>query len=112
VTLYHDAVDLAGGHNIGTDLHLPWVLASAVLLVVAFRVLPLSYGLYSLAVLAVAVSGSNLDSFERYALGAFPLVIAASTLVRSRRVETTVLVVGAACTVGYALLGLLGAYVP
>ncbi|MGA2838053.1 MAG: hypothetical protein ABSF84_15785 [Acidimicrobiales bacterium] len=112
VTLYHDALDLVGGHHIGTDLHLPWVLLAAVLVVVVFRTLPLSYGLYTSAVLLVAVSGSNLDSFERYALGAFPLIMGGALLVRSRRVETTVLVVGAACLFGYSLLAFLGAYVP
>ncbi len=112
VTLYHDAVDLLRGHHVGTGLHLPWLVITLVLLVVVFRTLPLSYGLYSVAVVVVAASGSNLDSFERYALSAFPLVFGAATLMRSRRVETTVLVVSAATMFGYALLAFLGVYVP
>ncbi len=83
-----------------------------VLVVVVFRTLPISYGLYSVAIVVVAASGSNLDSFERYALSAFPLLLAAATLLRSRRVETTVLVLSAATMFGYALLAFLGAYVP
>jgi hypothetical protein len=112
VTLYHDAVNLGGGHHVGTDLHLPWVVVTVGLLVVVFRKLPLSYGLFALAVLAVAASGSNLDSFERYALNAVPLGWGAATLLRSRRVEIAVLVVSAVAMFGYALLAFLGAYVP
>jgi len=112
VTLYHDAFSLLRGHHVGTGLHLPWVLVAVVLVVVVFRTLPVSYGLYSAAVVVVAASGSNLDSFERYALSAFPLLLGAATLMRSRRVETTVLVLGAATMFGYALLAFLGAYVP
>ena len=112
VTLYHDAVNLAGGHHVGTDLHLPWVAVSTVLLVVVFRKLPVSYGLYSLAIVGLAASGSNLDSFERYALSAFPLLLGAATLLRSRRVEVTVLVLCGVSMFGYALLAFLGAYVP
>jgi len=112
VTMYHDAVNLLGGHHVGTALHLPWVVVSAVMVVVVFWKLPVSYGLYSTAIVVVAASGSNLDSFERYALGAFPLVLGGATLLRSRRVEITVLVVCAVTMFGYALLAFLGAYVP
>ena len=60
----------------------------------------------------VALSGSNLDSFERYALSAFPLVIAASTLLRSSRVATTTYVLCGAAMALYAVLAFQGAYVP
>ena len=53
--------------------------------VVAFRRLPLSYGAFAVAVLVVSLTSTNLDSFERYALGGFPLVVAASTLTARRR---------------------------
>ncbi len=111
-TLYHDAVNLVGGHHVGTDLHLPWVAVSVILIIVVFARLPVSYGLYSVAIVGVAASGSNLDSFERYALSAFPLIMAGATLLRSRRVEITVLVLCAVTMFGYALLAFLGAYVP
>jgi hypothetical protein len=97
---------------VGTDLHLPWVLVTVGLLVIVFKRLPPSYGLFSLAVVAVAATGSNLDSFERYALSAFPLLMGAATLLRSRRVEVVVLVLCAVTMFGYALLAFLGAYVP
>jgi hypothetical protein len=112
VTLYHDALNLLRGHHIGTGLHLPWVLVTVALLVVVFRTLPISYGLFTVAVVVAAASGSNLDSFERYALSAFPLLLGAATLLRSQRVETTVLVLSAATMFAYALLAFLGAYVP
>ena len=112
VTLYHDAVNLLGGHHVGTDLHLPWVVVSVAMVIIVFRKLPVSYGLYAAAIVGVAASGANLDSFERYALSAFPLLIAGATLLRSRRVEVTVLVLCAVTMFGYALLAFLGAYVP
>ena len=52
------------------------------MVIVVFRTLPVSYGLYSVAIVGVAASGSNLDSFERYALSAFPLLLAGATLLR------------------------------
>ena len=58
---------------------MPWVVLAVFLLVVCWRRLPGCYTVFWAAVLAVAVAGSNLDSFERYALGAaFPLTIAAA----------------------------------
>jgi hypothetical protein len=100
------------GHHVGSALHIPWVILALVLLVVAFRRLPVSYGLFAAAALAVSLTSSNLDSFERYALGAFPLVIAASTFTGGRRVEVVVLVVSSLGMVGYATLAFLGIVVP
>jgi hypothetical protein len=108
----HNLESLFHGHHVGSALHVPWVVLSVVLLVVAFRRLPLSYAAFAAAVLAVSVTSSNLDSFERYALGAFPLAIAASTLTSRRRVEVAVLVVAGAGMVGYGLLAFLGVVVP
>ena len=73
-TISHSLAGLAHGHHIGDALHVPWIAVAAVLLVIAFWRLPASYGAFALCVVAVALSGSNLDSFERYALSAFPLV--------------------------------------
>jgi len=112
VTMYHAAVNVAHGHHVGTALHVPWIFVVAALLIVAFWRLPASYGLFALAVIVVALSGSNLDSFERYALSAFPLTIAAATLLRSSRVAMAVYVLCGAAMVGYALLAFQGAYVP
>jgi hypothetical protein len=110
--MWHNVVSVTHGHHLGNALHIPWVLLCAVLLVVAFRRLPLSYAAFAAAVLAVSVVSSNLDSFERYALSAFPLVMAASTLTSRRGVERGVLVVAALGMVGYAYLAFLGISVP
>ena len=60
----------------------------------------------------VSLTSTNLDSFERYALGAFPLVVAASTLTSRRRVEVVVLALAGLAMVGYALLAFLGWWCP
>ena len=110
--MWHNLDSVVHGHHVGSALHIPWVVVCVVLLVVAFRRLPLSYAAFATAVLAVSVTSSNLDSFERYALGAFPLVIAASTLTTRRGVEVVVLVVAGAGMVGYAFLAFVGVVVP
>ncbi len=110
--MWHDAVAVVHGHHLGSALHVPWVLVCVALLVLAYRRLPASYAAFATAVLAVSLTSSNLDSFERYALGAFPLVVAASTLTARRRVEVVVLVLSGAAMGAYALAALLGVVVP
>ena len=108
----YDALrDLFHGH-VGTALHVPWIALSLILLVVCWKKLPMVYGIFAAGVIVAALSGHNLDSFERYALTAFPLVIAAGTLLRSERVATPVLILSSAGLFGYAVLAFLGAYVP
>jgi hypothetical protein len=111
-TMYHALANLAHGHHIGDALHVPWIGVAVVLLVVAFWRLPVSYGAFALCVIVVALSGSNLDSFERYALSAFPLVMGAATLLRSPRVATVTYVLCGAAMAMYAVLAFQGAYVP
>ena len=65
----HNLESVVHGHHLGSALHVPWVVLCVALAVVAFRRLPLSYAAFAAAVLAVSVASSNLDSFERYALG-------------------------------------------
>jgi hypothetical protein len=110
-TLYHDATGVLHRH-VGTALHVPWVVVFVVLLVVCWRVLPASYTLFSAGVLATALAGSNLDSFERYALTAFPLTMAAAIVLTESRLERTVLTLLSAGLAGYALLAFLNMYVP
>jgi len=111
VTLFHDAKGVLH-HHVGTALHVPWVLLALAMLVVCWRRLPAPYTLFAAAVLAVAVSGSNLDSFERYALSAFPLSLAAALLLAEAQVERLVLTLLAAGLAGYALLAFLNISVP
>jgi hypothetical protein len=111
VTLVHDARGVFH-HHVGTALHVPWVIIALVLLIVCWRRLPAAYTVFAAAVLAVAVAGTNLDSFERYALSAFPLAIAAAVLCRGPRTEQVVLVLLPAVLAGYALLAFLNISVP
>ena len=111
VTLVHDARGVFH-HHVGTALHVPWVIVALVLLIVCWRRLPAAYTIFAAAILAVAVAGTNLDSFERYALSAFPLAIAAAILCRGPRTEQVVLVLLPAVLAGYALLAFLNISVP
>ena len=110
-TLYHDATGVLH-HHVGTALHVPWVLLALAMLVVCWRRLPAPYTLFAGAVLAVAVAGSNLDSFERYALSAFPLSIAAALVLTESQLERAVVALLAAGLGAYALLAFLNISVP
>ncbi len=110
-TLYDDAKGLLH-HHVGTALHVPWVLLALAMLIVCWRRLPAPYTLFAAAVLALAVSGSNLDSFERYALSAFPLSMAAALVLTETQLERSVLALLAAALAGYALLAFLNISVP
>ena len=110
-TIEHDAKGVLH-HHFGTALHVPWVVLVVVLVVVVWRTLPVAYGAFSSAVVLVALSGTNLDSFERYALSAFPLVIVGAMGLASRRVERAVLTLAAAGIFAYALLAFLNLSVP
>lgn len=110
-TLYHDATGLVHRH-VGTALHVPWVLLAVAMLLVCWRRLPAPYTLFAAAVLVVAVAGSNLDSFERYALSAFPLSVAAALVLTRPQVERAVLTLLSAGLAAYTLLAFLNISVP
>lgn len=99
-------------HHYGTALHVPWVVLCLCLLVVCWRRLPASYGAFATAVILAALSGTNLSSFERYALSAFPLAIAGASLLGERTLERSVMALLVAGLVAYALLAFLNLYVP
>jgi hypothetical protein len=111
-TLGHDASLFVHGSHLGTALHLPWVLLAVALAIVASARLPASYAAFCFCILAVALTASNLDSFERYALSAFPLVVAGAVLYRSPRAETAVMVLATAGLACYSVLAFTGLYVP
>jgi hypothetical protein len=106
------ARDLAGGDKFGSGLHLLWAVVFLGLLVVVARRLPASYTAFTAVTLLVGLSAENLDSFERYALGAFPLLIALAMVTGHRTVERLVLTLAAGGLVGYAVLGFFGVSVP
>jgi hypothetical protein len=111
VTLYHDAKGLAH-HHVGTALHVPWVLVALAVLIVCWRLLPAPYTLFAAGVLATALAGANLDSFERYAMSAFPLTVAAALILKPVQIERAVLALLSAGLAGYALLAFLNLSVP
>jgi hypothetical protein len=111
-TLSDAARNLFDGRDATTGLHLPWVLVLIALVVVAFRRWPASYGAFALAMLIVGVSSSTLNSIERYALSAFPFVLAAASVTGRSVVERMVLILSAAVMVAYAVLVFLGVSVP
>src|SRR5579862_2543583 len=90
-TLAHDVRLLVHRQHLGTALHAPWALLVLALLVVSLWHWPISYGAYAAAVVVVSLTSANLDGFERYALSAFPLILAAASVTASRRVERAVL---------------------
>jgi hypothetical protein len=110
-TLYHDATGVLH-HHVGTALHVPWVLLALAVLIVCWRRLPAPYTLFAAAVLAVAAAGANLDSFERYALSAFPLSIAAALVLTETQLARAVVALLSAGLAGYALLAFLNISVP
>lgn len=100
------------GDGLGEGLHVPWILVFGVLLVVAFRTLPVSYGAWSAALLLSALTGHTLGSFERYGLAAFPLVLALAIAARPPLLDRAVLVAAATGLSAFAALTFLGAFVP
>ena len=104
--------DLIHGDRFGSGLHVLWAAVFVALLVVLLRRLPASYGLYAAAVVIVNLSARNLDSFERYAMSAFPFALAVALITAGPDVERPVLALSVAGLVGYSVLGFLGVYVP
>jgi len=113
VTRLVDALrDLVHGDRFGSGLHFVWAVVFLALLVVVWRRLPGSYTAFTAITLLVALSAENLDSFERYALGAFPLLLALAMVTRRDVVERTVLTLAAGALVGYSVLWFFGVSVP
>jgi hypothetical protein len=111
-TLFDATRGLFDGSEVGTGLHVPWVLLLIVLAVLTFRYWPLSYGVYGAVVLATGIVTENLDSFERYGLAAFPLLLTAAALASRPWLERAVLAGLAGALTGYTVLALLALYVP
>ena len=104
--------DVVGVERFGDGLHVPFALGFLALLVVVFRRLPASYGVYATLGVLVALTANNLNSLERYGLSTFPLLLALATLTASRRIEWLGLALGGSGLVSMAALAWLGVYVP
>ena len=79
---------------------------------VAARRLSRSMALYCGASVLVMLAATELNGFERYCLGAFPLVIAAASLSLHRRLDGWIVTASGAGLVALTALALGGAYSP
>jgi hypothetical protein len=104
--------DAVGPEMFGDGLHLPFAVAFVVLTIIVLRTWPVSYGLFTVAVMVTALAAENLNSLERYALNAFPLVLAVAGLCTVRWRSVTATAVGLAGMVSLSALAWMGIYVP
>jgi hypothetical protein len=104
--------DLFGGDRFGSGLHVVWALVFVALVVVLAQRLPASYATYAGATVVFGLAAENLDSFERYAMSAFPLVLGVALVTGREEVERPAVVLAGAGLVGYGVLIFLGRYVP
>jgi len=99
------------GH-VGTALHVPWLVAFALLTVVMARRLPASYTVWAALTFVTILTGSNLDSSERYLYAVFPFLFVAADLTRRREVYAVAATASTVAMFGYATLVFVNAYVP
>jgi hypothetical protein len=104
--------DMVGAQRFGDGLHIPFVLAFLVLAVVVARRWPASYTVYVGLTLVIALSAANLNSVERYALSAFPLLFAIADLTGTQRRERLALAICGNGLFALCALAWLQVYVP
>jgi hypothetical protein len=110
--LAHSVAALADPGRMTDALHLPFVVAFIALAVVVARRWPASYTAFAVLVLVAAISADNLNSVERYALNAFPLLLALADLTDTPRRERLALAVCGNGLVALSALAWLAVYVP
>ncbi len=107
---------VATGRAIDGDAGEFFHLCAAVLLialtVVVVRRLSTDLAVYTVPTVLILISAQNLNSMERYALAAFPLVIAAAIVSRHRFVDKWVSTASAVGLASLCMLALNGVYVP
>ncbi len=96
----------------GEAFHLIAALIIIGLTVVAIRSLSADLWAYTLPSTLLLISAENLNSMERYALGAFPLVIAAAIVSRRPVLDRWVPTTSAVGMVAVSVLMFNGVYVP
>jgi len=92
--------------------HLVTALFFLLLLAVVVKKMPLVYGAYAGPVLLVALAAENINSLERYAMSAFPLLVALAFLMEGRRLQRVIPAVSLAGLVCLTAAASLGIYVP
>ena len=103
---------LASGQVPTQAPHLAWLLGSIALAVLCARRLPPSYVAFAAAIIGLGATARDFQSFERYAAGAFPLLLAAASLRMGAARATAAAVVAGALLAAYTLLAALHLYVP
>lgn len=113
-TSLHGALDALGsGDRLGSGLHLVWAIVVLACVVAAARRLPASCTVWAAASILVALCAPNLDSFERYALVTFPVVVGAGVITaRPRDLFPAVTVLAGAGLLGATVLAAMGRLVP
>ncbi len=96
----------------GELLHLFAALAIILLAAVAVRRLSPMLWAYAVPSALLLIAADNLNSMERYALAAFPLVIAAAIVARGPKLPTWLPTVSAVAMSSLAMLAFNGVYVP
>ena len=104
--------DLLSGDRVGSGLHAVWAVMFIALIVVMARRLPVSYTAWTAATIVLALSADNLDSFERYALVAFPLAWTIATGCTRRWNTIGVITASAALMASYTVLAVTGTAIP
>ena len=104
--------DLIGPEALGDGLHLPFAVAFIALAVVCGRKWPASYTAFAVAVLITALAADNINSLERYALTAFPLVFGLAAITKEPNRYLGTLAVSTLGLVGLTTLAWIGVYVP
>jgi hypothetical protein len=104
--------DMVNGDRFGAGLHLVWLVVFLALVVVIARHLPASYTAYAAITLLVAMTASNISSFDRYVFSSFPFVIGVALLTTRSDAERAVGAVAAGGLVAYSVLAFFALYVP
>ena len=104
------AVDLAKLRVDG--LHFPFAIVMIVLVIVAWRRLPGGLALYAGATVGITLAAANLNSTERYAMGAVPLAIALALVTDDRRWRIPTLALSGVGFLALTSLAWLQIYVP
>jgi len=107
-----DAVGELFDGRAGPIVHVAWAAGFLLLALVVARRLPSSYAAYGAVTVVVALSAHNLDSLERYAMSAFPLIIGLGIVTSPHDAERGALGIAAGGLVGYSLAAFLGLAVP
>ena len=95
----------------GDGLHIPFAFGMIALAWVAWRRLPVSWSVLAIVAVVLNLSADNLNSTERYAYGAVPLVVALAAVTGGRWWRPAV-VASSLLLVGMAALAWYGRYVP